>query len=80
MDDRYSVEINVTSQDAAAIEASNEVPWFAGRPSLSEEVQSLAPFGMRALVLACGPTSLVKELAALSVIAGVDFKSEPFEL
>jgi len=51
-----------------------------GRPDLQTEIMALAPWGMEAVVFACGPTSLQNACAELSGKAKVDLRTESFEL
>jgi hypothetical protein len=51
-----------------------------GRPELQAEIFALAPWGLEAVVFACGPTSLIQACQDLAQKAKVDFRSESFEL
>jgi len=51
-----------------------------GRPELQSEIFALAPWGLEAVVFACGPASLIGACADLARKAKVDFRSESFEL
>ena len=51
-----------------------------GRPELQSEIFALSPWGLEAVVFACGPASLIGACADLARKAKVDFRSESFEL
>ena len=67
---------------AAAKEALFNAPleWEVGRPSIETELRRVESFGSDALVVACGPPSLVNECRLLAVDKGLDFRAESFQL
>ncbi len=72
-----SVDVDATGASAMNANVIKEL-WCAGRPKLSEEINNLTDFGSKAVVFVCGPQTIIDECAALTLVAGVDFKQEVF--
>jgi Ferric reductase NAD binding domain len=61
-------------------EGQRGVLMHMGRPNIEEEVKAVAKHKGKALLFACGPSSLIQDCAVLSHKYGIDFRHETFEL
>lgn len=68
----------LTKQKSKAKDSKSKMT--EGRPDLQAEIMALAPWGMEAVVFACGPTALQNLCAEYAGKAKVDLRTESFEL